>query len=113
MFMFVILALSTAFISTSSTIAQVLDDESCETLQSEVHITKGIMFYSNRLFIIRKSPSRANEIIIYYYSSDEYDEIGRLRRTCSGDIPVTKCEGFCSSQVQPSVASTTGFTKVS
>ena len=82
MCMFLILVLSTALISTSSTIAQVLDDESCETLQSEVHITK-----------------------------DEYDEIGRLRRTCSGDIPVTKCEGFCSSQVQPSVASTTGFTK--
>ena len=43
---------------------------------------------------------------------DQYDEIGRLKRTCSGDISVTKCEGFCSSQVQPSVASTTGFSKV-
>lgn len=61
-----------------------IDDESCETLQSEVHITK-----------------------------DEYDEIGRLRRTCSGDISVTKCEGFCNSQVQPSVITTTGFSKVS
>jgi len=34
-----------------------IDDESCETLQSEVRITK-----------------------------DEYDEIGRLRRTCSGEM---------------------------
>lgn len=59
-------------------------DESCETLESEVRITK-----------------------------DEYDEIGRLRRTCSGDISVTKCEGFCNSQVQPSVVTTTGFSKVS
>ncbi|XP_011686010.1 PREDICTED: uncharacterized protein LOC105448870 [Wasmannia auropunctata] len=59
-----------------------VDDESCETLQSEVRITK-----------------------------DEYDEIGRLRRTCSGDIAVTKCEGFCNSQVQPSVVTTTGFSK--
>ncbi|XP_071572717.1 partner of bursicon isoform X2 [Temnothorax nylanderi] len=59
-----------------------VDDESCETLQSEVRITK-----------------------------DEYDEIGRLRRTCSGDISVTKCEGFCNSQVQPSVVTTTGFSK--
>lgn len=60
-----------------------VDDESCETLQSEIHITK-----------------------------DEYDEIERLRRTCSGDILVTKCEGFCNSQVQPSVVTTTGFSKV-
>jgi len=64
--------------------AEILDDENCETLQSEVHITK-----------------------------DEYDEIGRLRRVCSGDISVTKCEGFCNSQVQPSVVTTTGFLKVS
>lgn len=58
-------------------------DESCETLQSEVRINK-----------------------------DEYDETGHLRRTCSGDILVTKCEGFCNSQVQPSVVTTTGFSKV-
>lgn len=61
-----------------------VDDESCETLQSEIRITK-----------------------------DEYDEIGRLRRTCSGDVSVIKCEGFCNSQVQPSVVTTTGFSKVS
>jgi len=60
-----------------------IDDESCETLQSEVHITK-----------------------------EENDEIGRLKRTCSGDVAVTKCEGFCNSQVQPSVVTTTGFAKV-
>ncbi|KAK0167368.1 hypothetical protein PV327_004775 [Microctonus hyperodae] len=58
------------------------NDENCETLMSEVHITK-----------------------------DEYDETGRLTRTCSGDISVTKCEGFCNSQVQPSVITTTGFLK--
>ncbi|KAG5330147.1 PBURS protein, partial [Acromyrmex heyeri] len=59
-----------------------IDDESCETLQSEIRITK-----------------------------DEYDELARLRRTCSGDVSVTKCEGFCNSQVQPSVVTTTGFSK--
>lgn len=64
--------------------AEMSDDENCETLQSEVRITK-----------------------------DEYDEIGRLRRVCSGDVSVTKCEGFCNSQVQPSVVTTTGFLKVS
>ncbi|KAK2576074.1 hypothetical protein KPH14_007411 [Odynerus spinipes] len=63
-------------------IAQILEDENCETLQSEIHITK-----------------------------DEYDEVGRIKRTCSGDISVTKCEGFCTSQVQPSVVTATGFAK--
>ncbi|KOC69697.1 Partner of bursicon [Habropoda laboriosa] len=69
MFIFATCLTLTVFIFTCDTIAQVTDDESCETLQSEVHITK-----------------------------DEYDDIGRLKRTCSGDISVTKCEGFCSSQ---------------
>ncbi|XP_043800136.1 partner of bursicon [Apis laboriosa] len=82
MFVYSIFLILIIFIYTNETVAQVTDDESCETLQSEVHITK-----------------------------DEYDEIGRLKRTCSGDIFVTKCEGFCNSQVQPSVASTTGFSK--
>ncbi|KOX69833.1 Partner of bursicon, partial [Melipona quadrifasciata] len=82
MFIFTIFFVLIASIYTNDIVAQVTDDESCETLQSEVHITK-----------------------------DHYDEIGRLKRTCSGDISVTKCEGFCSSQVQPSVASTTGFSK--
>ncbi|EGI61460.1 Bursicon, partial [Acromyrmex echinatior] len=50
-----------------------IDDESCETLQSEIRITK-----------------------------DEYDELAHLRRTCSGDVSVTKCEGFCNSQVSGS-----------
>ncbi|KAG7197146.1 hypothetical protein KM043_007232 [Ampulex compressa] len=78
--MFFLLTLVLAFATVA--ITQIIDDESCETLQSEVHITK-----------------------------DEYDEIGRLKRTCSGDVSVTKCEGFCSSQVQPSVITTTGFSK--
>ncbi|XP_046424125.1 partner of bursicon [Neodiprion pinetum] len=66
----------------SNVIAQLSGDENCETLQTEIHVTK-----------------------------DEYDDLGRLKRTCGGDITVTKCEGFCNSQVQPSVVSTTGFLK--
>ncbi|EFN80833.1 Partner of bursicon [Harpegnathos saltator] len=62
--------------------AQVVDDEGCETLQTEVRITK-----------------------------DEYDELTRLRRTCSGEISVSKCEGFCNSRMQPSIVTTTGFSK--
>lgn len=39
--------LSSIILISTSTIAQIIDDESCETLQSEVHITKGITFNSN------------------------------------------------------------------
>ncbi|XP_020708533.2 mucin-5B [Athalia rosae] len=66
----------------TNVIAQPSGDENCETLQTEIHVTK-----------------------------EEYDDQGSLRRTCGGDITVTKCEGFCNSQVQPSVVTTTGFLK--
>ncbi|XP_018318896.1 uncharacterized protein LOC108732529 isoform X2 [Agrilus planipennis] len=42
---------------------------------------------------------------------EEYDELGRLQRTCQGEIAVNKCEGTCNSQVQPSVITPTGFLK--
>lgn len=42
---------------------------------------------------------------------EEYDELGRLQRTCNGEVAVKKCEGFCNSQVQPSVITQTGFLK--
>lgn len=58
------------------------DDENCETLPSEIHLIK-----------------------------EEYDELGRLQRTCNGDVQVNKCEGQCNSQVQPSVITATGFLK--
>ncbi|KAJ8944504.1 hypothetical protein NQ318_011762 [Aromia moschata] len=50
-----------------------LDEDLCETLPSEIHLTK-----------------------------EEYDELGRLQRTCNGEVAVNKCEGSCKSQVQPS-----------
>ncbi|XP_072383679.1 partner of bursicon-like [Diabrotica undecimpunctata] len=59
-----------------------MSDETCETLPSEIHLTK-----------------------------EEYDELGRLQRTCNGEIAVNKCEGSCKSQVQPSVITPTGFLK--
>lgn len=43
---------------------------------------------------------------------EEFDELGRLQRTCNGEIAVNKCEGACNSQVQPSVITPTGFLKV-
>lgn len=48
-----------------------------------------------------------NDVIL----TEEYDELGRLQRTCDGEVAVNKCEGFCSSQVQPSVITPTGFLK--
>ncbi|XP_030754854.1 partner of bursicon [Sitophilus oryzae] len=59
-----------------------LAEETCETLPSEIHITK-----------------------------EEFDELGRLQRTCNGEVAVNKCEGSCKSQVQPSVITPTGFLK--
>lgn len=47
-----------------------------------------------------------------FYFSEEYDELGRLQRTCNGEVAVNKCEGSCKSQVQPSVITPTGFLKV-
>ncbi|CAB3369689.1 Hypothetical predicted protein [Cloeon dipterum] len=57
-------------------------DEACESLPAEIHLIK-----------------------------EEFDELGRLQRTCNGDVAVNKCEGQCSSQVQPSVVTPTGFLK--
>ncbi|XP_011503834.1 PREDICTED: partner of bursicon [Ceratosolen solmsi marchali] len=42
---------------------------------------------------------------------DEYSESGKLEKTCNGDILVSKCEGYCNSQVQPSIVTSTGFLK--
>lgn len=56
---------------------------SCKTLPSLLHVTK-----------------------------DEQDQNGQLVRTCQGNVEVTKCEGYCSSQLYPSVTHPTGFMKV-
>ncbi|CAH0683051.1 unnamed protein product [Spodoptera exigua] len=57
-------------------------DEACETIPTEIHVTK-----------------------------EEYDDMGRLVRSCSGEVSVNKCEGMCSSQVRPSISAQTGFSK--
>lgn len=49
---------------------------------------------------------------VLYNVSEEYDDMGRLIRSCSGEVSVNKCEGMCTSQVQPSVSTATGFLKV-
>lgn len=46
-----------------------------------------------------------------FSASEEFDDLGRLQRTCSSDVSVNKCEGACTSQVQPSVITPTGFLK--
>lgn len=59
-------------------------------------------------FTSNKKLSIKNQMI-----SEEFDELSRLIRTCSGDISVNKCEGGCNSNVQPSVVTPNGFLKVS
>lgn len=54
MFIYSIFLILIVFIYTNETVAQVTDDESCETLQSEVHITKGIIFFLNFIKSIYK-----------------------------------------------------------
>lgn len=44
--------------------------------------------------------------------TEEYDEAGRVERTCEEDLAVNKCEGACVSKVQPSVNTPSGFLKV-
>lgn len=74
----------TLFLSIISTKAQMNNrgDENCETLPTEIHLVK-----------------------------EEFDELGRLQRTCNAEVAVMKCEGLCNSQVQPSVITQTGFLK--
>lgn len=76
-------------------------DENCETLPFQLHLIKG--FLNNFDEVV-------NQFNLSYFS-EEYDELGRLQRTCDGEVTVNKCEGFCSSQVQPSVITPTGFLK--
>jgi hypothetical protein len=54
----------------------------CETLPSEIHITK-----------------------------DEYDRSSLLVRTCEESVAVNKCEGACASSIQPSALNPRGFKK--
>lgn len=64
--------------------AAVTMKDTCETLPSTIQVTK-----------------------------EEYDDLGNVVRSCEGTIGVTKCEGSCNSQIQPSVVTPTGFLKVS
>ncbi|CAN8021979.1 unnamed protein product [Ixodes persulcatus] len=42
---------------------------------------------------------------------DQNDELGSLTRTCEGTVLVSRCEGTCISQVQPSITLPHGFLK--
>lgn len=46
-----------------------------------------------------------------HVNKEEYDDVGSVIRSCSGDVLVNKCEGTCASQVEPSVIMPTGFIK--
>lgn len=96
---------------------QISGDESCETLPSEIHLIKGKLKKKNdihysKIYVI-PSVLLFSKFIwnLFLIFTEEYDEIGRLQRTCNGEVAVNKCEGACNSQVQPSVITPTGFLK--
>jgi len=55
---------------------------SCETIPSEIHITK-----------------------------DEFDKASGISRTCEQSVAVNKCEGACASSLRPSALNSNGFSK--
>ncbi|CAM1300551.1 Bursb (predicted) [Pycnogonum litorale] len=69
----------------------------------------GIDNYSNKISGIRSScetlPSTVHVI------KEDYNSDGILKRSCEGELSVTKCEGTCVSQVTPSVVTPNGFLK--
>lgn len=48
-----------------------------------------------------------------HVTKEDMDETGNVRRTCEGNIIVSKCEGTCRSELRPSVSSPTGLHKAS
>lgn len=94
-----------------------MSDETCETLPSEIHLTKGNIFFNIQArywFLLTLLSYFITELdkLLKILFLEEYDELGRLQRTCNGEVAVNKCEGSCKSQVQPSVITPTGFLKV-
>lgn len=60
--------------------------DNCQTLRTEIRVTKEKTYeYNGR----------------------------RIRLYCTGEVPMNKCEGSCTSQVSPSVVHFPGFKKVS
>lgn len=47
-----------------------------------------------------------------HINREENDDFGNPLRSCEGSVEVTKCEGTCNSQVQPSLSAPHGFHKV-
>lgn len=73
------------FILKSSESSQPMEDDECRTIRSTVKLEK-----------------------------DDIEKVtGKVIRTCKGLVQVNKCEGSCTSIVQPSIKSPSGFIKVS
>lgn len=69
------------------------------------------LIYDAHNFIYLLFSVNFSSCFLFLYCAEEYDELGRLQRTCNGEVQVNKCEGLCNSQVQPSVITPTGFLK--
>jgi len=66
----------------TSVLGEVNYKSTCETIPSEIHITK-----------------------------DEFDKSSGTSRTCEKSVAVNKCEGACASSLRPSALNPNGFQK--
>ncbi|XP_076327986.1 partner of bursicon-like [Tachypleus tridentatus] len=82
-------------------------------------LTSNVLFHSNALDIsdLKNSMSTMDRTTCtthrseIHISKEEQDEVGNVVRMCEGTVTVTKCEGTCVSQIQPSVKTPSGFFK--
>jgi hypothetical protein len=66
----------------SSAHGQQSTDENCETLPFQLHLIKGKLY----------TKFNDDNIEIFHLTLEEYDELGRLQRTCDGEVTVNKCK---------------------
>ncbi|KOB51999.1 Bursicon beta subunit, partial [Operophtera brumata] len=78
---------------------------------SKTVILRQLIKYGNPSLAEMLLQSLRAEVVFYRNGVEEYDDIGRLMRSCSGEVSVNKCDGMCTSQVRPSIGAPTGFIK--
>jgi hypothetical protein len=58
------------------------NDENCETLPFQLHLIKGKLY----------TKFNDDNIEIFHLTLEEYDELGRLQRTCDEEVTANKCK---------------------
>ena len=88
---------------------------SCETIPSEIHITKGNNQNTDIVWTHELYYSELESTMIYFQIImflDEFDKASGISRTCEQSVAVNKCEGACASSLRPSALNSNGFSKV-